>query len=71
MTLHVEFDREEDGRWIAEIGSLSGCLVYGRSRDEALLNVEALALRILADRLEHGEARPDEANISFIVSAAA
>ena len=52
MTLHVEFDREEDGRWISEIGSLSGCLVYGSIRVEALLNVAALALRILADRLE-------------------
>lgn len=71
MTLHVEFDREEDGRWIAEIPALPGCLVYAPSRDEALKSVEALALRILADRLENGEARPEDVNVSFVVSAAA
>ncbi len=71
VTLHVEFDREEDGRWIAEIPTLPGCLVYAASRDEALTKVEALALRVLADRLEHGEALPEEINVSFVVSAAA
>jgi predicted RNase H-like HicB family nuclease len=71
VTLHVEFDREEDGRWIAEIPTLPGCLVYAPSRAEALTKVEALALRILADRLEHGEALPEDVNVSFVVSAAA
>ncbi len=50
MTLHVEFDREDDGRWIAEIPALPGVLVYGDSREAALRSVEALALRVLADR---------------------
>jgi len=71
VTLTVEFDREEDGRFIAEIPALPGCLVYGATREEALAKVEALALRALADRLEHGEAMPEQANVSFVVPAAA
>ena len=47
--------QETDGRWIAEIEALSGAMVYGNTREEAILKVEILALRILADRLEHGE----------------
>jgi predicted RNase H-like HicB family nuclease len=57
--LVVEVEREEDGRWIAEVPSLPGVLTYGQSREEALARVEALALRVLADRLEHGEAVPE------------
>lgn len=71
MTLHVELDREEDGRWVAEISALPGCLVYAASREEALTKVEALALRVLADRLEHGEALPEDISVSFVVPAAA
>jgi predicted RNase H-like HicB family nuclease len=52
MRLEVEFDREEDGRWIAEIPSLPGAMAYGETRDKALAAVEAIALRVLADRLE-------------------
>ena len=59
MTLHVEFDREDDGRWIAEIPALPGVMVYGDSREAALRSVEALALRVLADRIEHGDDLPD------------
>jgi predicted RNase H-like HicB family nuclease len=55
MDLVIELDREEDGRWIAEIATLAGVLAYGVSRDEAIRTVKALALRVLADRLEHGE----------------
>ncbi|MEY3788408.1 MAG: hypothetical protein RLZ75_2615 [Pseudomonadota bacterium] len=51
----IELEQETDGRWIAEIESLSGAMVYGDSREQAIMNVEVLALRILADRLEHGE----------------
>ena len=51
----IETEQETDGRWIAEIPSLSGAMVYGNSREQAIKNVEALALRILADRLENGE----------------
>ena len=56
MTLTVEFDREADGRWIAEVTELSGVMVYGTSREEALARVQALALHTLAERIEHGEA---------------
>jgi predicted RNase H-like HicB family nuclease len=49
----IEFDREADGRWIAEIPALPGALCYGTSKGEAAQNVESLALLILADRLKH------------------
>jgi predicted RNase H-like HicB family nuclease len=48
----IEFDREEDGRWIADVPDLPGVLVYGDSKKEALAKAEALALRVLADRIE-------------------
>ena len=52
LEFEISFDREEDGRWIAEIRSLPGALVYGSTRDEARRKVEALALRIVADRIQ-------------------
>jgi predicted RNase H-like HicB family nuclease len=52
MTFAIEFEMEEDGRWIAEIGELPGVMVYGATRQEAKSKVEALALRVLADRIE-------------------
>ena len=55
MNLAVETEQEADGRWIAEIAQIPGVLAYGTSRQEAISRVEALALRVLADRLEHGE----------------
>ena len=63
--LKVEFDRETDGRWIADIPALPGVMVDGRTRKQALAAVEALALRVIADRLEHGEAVPGEMTVSF------
>ena len=63
--LKVEFDREVDGRWIADIPALPGVTVYGRTRKQALTAVEALALRVIADRIEHGEAVPGEVTVSF------
>ena len=57
--LIIELEREDDGRWIAEVPSLPGVLVYGESREDALARVEVLALRVLADRLEHGDAVPE------------
>jgi predicted RNase H-like HicB family nuclease len=57
--IRVEVEREDDGRWLAEVPALSGALAYGRTRDEAVARVEALALRILAERLEHGEPTPE------------
>jgi len=65
FNLKVEFDREVDGRWIADIPALPGVTVYGRTRKAALTAVEALALRVIADRLEHGEAVPGEVKVSF------
>jgi predicted RNase H-like HicB family nuclease len=64
----IEIEREEDGRWIAEIPDLPGVMVYGNSRNEAISKAEALALRILADRLEHGEEIPELKEV-FAVSA--
>jgi predicted RNase H-like HicB family nuclease len=54
----IETEREEDGRWIAEVPDLPGAMAYGKTRDEAISKVKALALRVLADRLEHGEEIP-------------
>lgn len=53
--MNIELGRETDGRWIAEAPDLPGVMTYGRSRDEAIAKVKALALRALADRLEHGD----------------
>jgi len=64
----VEIEREEDGRWIAEVPELQGVMAYGENRDEAKIKVEALALRVIADRLDHGEEIP-EINRVFAVSA--
>ena len=55
----VEMERETDGRWVAEVVALPGVLAYGANREEALAKAEVLALRVLADRLEHGEAIPE------------
>jgi len=55
MNLAVETQHETDGRWIAEIPQIPGALAYGADRREAISRVDALALRVLADRLEHGE----------------
>lgn len=70
MTLTIELDREEDGRWIAEVPELPGVLAYGQSRDEAISRAEALALRVLADKVEHGETVPTMENVFKIVAAA-
>jgi len=65
MQFRVEIEQEEDGRWIAEVVDLSGVLAYGNTREEAKAKVQALALRVVADRLEHGEAGPELVSISF------
>lgn len=57
--MRVEIDREDDGRWIAEVPDLPGVMVYGQNREEAISKVEALALRVIAERLEHGESIPE------------
>ena len=68
--MKIEIDREEDGRWIAEIPELPGVIVYSDSRNGAISKAEALALRVLADRLEHGEDIPELKEV-FAVSARA
>lgn len=55
MDFLIEIEQEEDGRWIADIPELPGVMVYGDSREEAIVKVKALALRVVGDRLEHGE----------------
>lgn len=62
----IDLEQEEDGRWIGEAPALPGVMAYGSTRGEALAAVQALALRVLADRLEHGETLPDQLlNVSF------
>jgi predicted RNase H-like HicB family nuclease len=56
--LKIESEREEDGRWIAEVPALPGVLTYGKTEAEARAKVKALALRVVADRLENGEPLP-------------
>ena len=65
MQLAIELEREDDGRWIAEVPALSGVLAYGKSRDQAVAMVQALALRVLAEQLEHGEAPPELLSVTF------
>jgi predicted RNase H-like HicB family nuclease len=65
MHLSIETEREEDGRWLAEVHELPGVLAYGATAEDAAAKAEILALRVLADRLEHGEAKPVDISISF------
>jgi predicted RNase H-like HicB family nuclease len=60
MDFEIVFDREEDGRWIAEIESLPGVLAYGATRTEARAKVQALALRVIADQIEADQSIPDQ-----------
>ena len=69
MNFTLECEREEDGRWLAEISELPGVLAYGSSANEAMTKAEILALRVLAERLEHGEARPVDISISLPAAA--
>lgn len=65
MNFSIEHEQEADGRWLAEVPELPGVLAYGASAEDAMAKVEILALRVLAERLEHGESRPIPINISF------
>ena len=69
MNFSIEYEREEDGRWLAEVPELPGVLAYGATADEAMGKAEALALRALAERLEEGESRPVPISISFATAA--
>jgi predicted RNase H-like HicB family nuclease len=65
MNFTIDFEQETDGRWLAEIDDLPGVLVYGATKLEAMAKVQALALRVVADRLEHGESTPEGLSLSF------
>ncbi|MBI2829135.1 MAG: type II toxin-antitoxin system HicB family antitoxin [Acidobacteria bacterium] len=65
MTFMIELEREDDGRWLAEVPTLAGVMCHGQDRDEAVARVQALALRVIAERLEHREAPAELLNVSF------
>jgi predicted RNase H-like HicB family nuclease len=66
VTLELFVDREADGRWVVEFPALPGVMTYGPNRDEAVVTAKAIALRVLADRLEHGEVGPNLREIIFV-----
>jgi predicted RNase H-like HicB family nuclease len=65
---NVDLEQEADGRWVAEVTDLPGALAYGQTKEQAIARAEALALRVLAERLEHGEPLPALDGV-FTVSA--
>jgi predicted RNase H-like HicB family nuclease len=65
IVLKVETEQEADGRWLAEVVELPGVLAYGETQEAALSRVQALALRVIAERLDHGETGPELLSISF------
>jgi predicted RNase H-like HicB family nuclease len=65
----IETEREEDGRWIAEITDIPGVLAYGDSEDEAKANAYALALRVIADQVEESKKFPDSISVSRAATA--
>ena len=69
MTFTVETEQENDGRWIAEVPQIPGAMAYGATRDEAIARVEALGLRVLAERIQQGETSPEIQQV-FTVAAA-
>lgn len=68
FSLAIEYCREADGRWLADIAALPGVTAYGRTKKQATAAVQALALRLIADRLEHGEAVPGPMDVCFIAA---
>jgi predicted RNase H-like HicB family nuclease len=64
MTFTIEYEQEEDGRWLAEVKELPGVMVYGKDSNDAMAHAKALALRVIADRLDNGESIP-ALNFSF------
>ena len=65
MTFEIELEQDTDGRWVAEVPELPGVLTYGVTRPDAVAKIQALALRVLAERLEHGEAVPELLTVTF------
>jgi predicted RNase H-like HicB family nuclease len=68
MKLTIELDREIDGRWIAEVPELN-VLLYGQSKQDAILKAQSAAREIVLDRIAHGELPPDSANAVFDIAA--
>jgi predicted RNase H-like HicB family nuclease len=68
MKLTIETERETDGRWIADIPELPGVMVYGATREDALEAAKALALRVIADRIEHGESPHPLTEVGFVAA---
>lgn len=64
----IEYEQEEDGRWLAEVLELPGVLAYGRTLEDAMAKAQALGLRVLADRIEHGEEAPTLMSLSFVTA---
>jgi predicted RNase H-like HicB family nuclease len=69
VTFTVETEQENDGRWIAEIPQIPGAMAYGATQAEAVARVEALGLRVLAERIEHGESSPEIQRVFTIAAA--
>ena len=69
MTFTVEIEQETDGRWIAEIPQIPGAMAYGSTRQEAVSRADALALRVLAERIEHGEISPEIEQVFSVATA--
>lgn len=69
MNFTIEQEQESDGRWLAEVIELPGVLAYGATALEAVSKAEVLALRVIAERLEHNESRPLPINISLPIAA--
>ncbi len=57
--MKIDIEKEEDGRWIADVSDLPGVMAYGETREDAIAKVEALALRVIAERIDHGETIPE------------
>jgi predicted RNase H-like HicB family nuclease len=68
MEFTIEIEQETDGRWLADIPALPGVMAYGKTREEAVANAQALALHVIADRIEHGEHVPDPFRIEFLAA---
>jgi predicted RNase H-like HicB family nuclease len=69
MALPIEVEQEDDGRWLAEIPDLPGVMAYGATSSQAVARVQSLCLRVLADRVEHGESIPESVADLFAVTA--
>ncbi len=69
MNFSIECEQETDGRWIAEVPQLPGVLCYGQTAEEATAKAEVLALRAMAERLEHGKSKPVDISISIPMAA--